>query len=384
MTFQLTDSDPVAPIAPPTGVAPWVKRLHIPAMHRLGVNGAGVRVAIIDTGADLNHPYLAPAIVASASFVPGQSVDDGHGHGTHVAGIIRQAAPGASLIIAKAISDQDTAEDAWLAAAIRWCVAQGARIINASWGSPTEPVGDELHAAIREAVAAGVLFCAAAGNAGHDMLTIDTVSWPARWPEPLAVAATWQMFAHIRAGVASYSSAGPEVDVSAPGTDLVSCGLGGGWVAMSGTSMAAPVVAGVAALLAEDWERKTGRPPTEPELVTLILSHTRDISATGRDVLAGVGEINVAPLVEHRVVTITEGAGKVEFLEGNSLVRGEVLLDVPARMEQVTVNGYTGGRFFAEFRGLADALGASEVGWNSDKRPEEPVVGTAVIDVLPE
>lgn len=361
-----------SPIAPPRGVAAWVKKLHVPAMWAAARDGAGVTVAVIDTGADLSHPFLAPAIVASASFVPGESVTDGHGHGTHVAGIIRQVAPEAKLIIAKGISNADRGEDAWLAAAIRWCMKQGAQVINASWGDSQEPPMDgELHAAIREAVAGGVLFVAAAGNAGHEKLELNTVGWPARWPEPLAVAATWQIAGgRDWSSSAPYSSAGPEIDVAAPGTWIQSCAPGGGWVDMSGTSMAAPVVSGLATLLIDDWRTKTGSVPTEPELVTMLKFLTRDILPAGRDPLAGVGEVDLAPMVQRRRVILTDGADKIDVDLVDTLDETAVPLDVAARIEQ--------GRFLAPFRGTLTAAGAHTIAWDGVRRQ-----GVAEIDVLP-
>lgn len=360
---------------PPAGVANWVRKIHAPSWWRLGRTGEGLRVAIIDTGIDLTHPYLADAVEASASFIPGETAQDGHGHGTHVAGIIRQVAPGARLLVAKCLSNEGEGSDESLTAAIRWAVAQGAKVINASLGYDQEPTGPSaaaLHQAIRDAVAAGVVFVASAGNEGHERLEINTVCWPARWQEPLAVAATWQIVGgRDHSGAAPFSSAGPEVDVTAPGTWIVSTAPGGGWVDMSGTSMAAPVVAGVLALLAEDWEIKTGVEPTEPQLVTLALHHTRDLLAAGRDVVAGVGEIDLCPWVERRLVTMTEGGTQVDVQESNTLTSSAVALTVPARIEPP-------GRFVAEFRGTMTAAGANEITWDAERK-----AGTAVLDVLP-
>lgn len=361
-------------IDPPAGVVSWVRKIHAPAWWRLGRRGSGIKVAVIDTGVDQLHPYLAGRIVASRSFVPGQDAGDRHGHGTHVAGIIAQVAPGTEIINAQGLSDSGSGREEWLAEAVRWCVAQGARIINASWSSqePMDtPAGQDLHRAIQEAVAAGVVFVAAAGNEGHRLLEINTVGWPARWQEPLAVAATMQLYAGAeKAGPAFYSSAGPEIDVAAPGTDIESCAPGGGWVRLSGTSMAAPVVSGCLALLAEDYEIREGAPAPEPVLVALVQFLTRDIPPVGRDVLAGVGEIDLEPRVETRRISLTRGEARVEVQEGNTLRRGTHTITVPAEIRPP-------GRFVVEFRGGFEAAGAREIIW--DPATE---TGTAVMDVL--
>jgi len=358
----------VTPVAPPEGVIPGVRLIHAPSLWRAGIDGTGVTVGIVDTGADASHPALQGAILGGRNFTGGivlppdpDAWQDRQGHGTHVAVIIRQVAPGARLLIAKGLDDQGAGSDAGLAAAIDWLRLQGVDIISASWGGAE--ASEELHTAVRMAVAAGILFCAAAGNEGH-LPDIDSVMYPARWDEPLAVAATMQMVPGIEGTLpADYSSAGPEVDVAAPGTWITSAAPGGGWVELSGTSMATPMVAGFAALLAHWWLRATGRMPTEPELVTLLLSHTRDIAGAGRDVLSGVGQIDASPLSVRHVVELTDGSPE-------ALVDGEpVVLDVPARIEA--------GRFLVPFRAEGEALGAA-VSWE----PGPPVRGRAEIETV--
>lgn len=369
ITYQITGSDAVQiQSQAPVGIPTWLQRLHVPALHLLGIDGSGVKFGIVDTGCDASHPYLAPAVVGGRSFVSGDSWGDVIGHGTHVAGIIRQVAPGAQLVIAKGLSDQGSGEDAGLASAIRWLKEQGVDIINASWGS-TEEGSPDLHAAIQEAVAAGILFVAAAGNDGHRILTIDTVRYPARWQEPLAVAATMEMAQDID-GAAFYSSAGPEVDVSAPGTGIVSCAPGGGWVEMSGTSMGTPVVAGLTALYIQLFERMMGRKPTEPELVTLHYWQTRDIGPHGRDLTSGVGQVDAVPLAVKRKVTVQADSSVLSVVELPVNQTSQVALSVPAHIVDPP------GSFVVPYRAESEALGA-RVSYDGTTK-----TGIAEIDVI--
>ncbi|HEY3363968.1 MAG TPA: S8 family serine peptidase [Symbiobacteriaceae bacterium] len=372
----ITPAD-VTPVS--TDFGRWVRERRLAAFHQAGITGKGVRVAIIDTGCDVTHPYLASAIRQGENLTPGFPASDVHdhfGHGTHVSGIIRQGAPGCDLIILKGISDDGYGEDAWLAAAIRRCIDLGVHIINASWGDPAQPTDGVLKSAVDDAVAAGILFVAAAGNDGHQVLTLDTVIYPAKWQSPLAVASTFQMVPNLYPGmgdvIATYSAAGPEVDTCAPGTDVYSCAPGGGYVYMSGTSMAAPMQVALAACLYEAWFLQTGRYPTEPEAVSLCLWHTRDISAAGRDILAGVGEIDAAPLVQRRRVALTKDSATITIEHGNraGMTTDTYQVDVPAHIEDP-------GRFVAEFRGLSNVLGAAQVEWDPTAQK-----GMATIDVL--
>jgi subtilisin family serine protease len=253
--------------------------LDLPGAWQL-TQGQGVTVAIVDTGARLDHTDLAPNVwtnfdeipdnrvdddrngyvddvhgVDLSSKNPGQDLHDGHGHGTHVAGIVGAAAngrgvvgvaPRAKLMIVKVLDDNGAGTSGSIAEAIRYAAANGARVINCSLGG--DAPDPRLTAAVQAAGEANALVVAAAGNDGRD---IDTRPiYPAAIPASnlLAVASTDPDSGRA---ISQFSNFGRlTVQVAAPGAQILSSVKDGGWGLMSGTSMAAPVVTGVAALAA--------------------------------------------------------------------------------------------------------------------------------------
>lgn len=211
-----------------------------------GVMGEGVEVALLDTGIDLKHPDLKANVLGGIDLINGdEDPQDDNGHGTGVAGVLAAAengqglvgvAPKASLWAIKILRHDEQGSISDLIRGIEWAVERGAEIINMSLG--TEEDNPALHEAIRAAYRAGVLLIAAAGNKG------DRVLFPAAYPEVIAVAATDENDRR-----AWFSNMGPEVELTAPGADLVTTGLKGGYQIRSGTSFAAPHVSGVAALV---------------------------------------------------------------------------------------------------------------------------------------
>ena len=250
-----------------------LQELHIPEIWHF-TKGAGIKIAIIDTGADLTHPDLKDAIVASIDFTGKGTAQDGDGHGTHVAGIIGARAQGSGVVgvapecqlyIAKALGDDGSGNFSAIVAAVHWCVAQKVDIINLSLGAQ---VGDlALHTAIQLATANGIAVFCAAGNDGANGK--DEVDYPGRYDEVVAVGAI-DAYLHL----AKFSSVGPQVDILAPGTQVYSTYKGGGYAMLSGTSMATPFVTGVAAL-ALAKSRADGKPLVGCwELRDFLVKHT--------------------------------------------------------------------------------------------------------------
>lgn len=211
--------------------------------------GEGIKVFILDTGIDSDHPDLTPNLRAGQSFVPSESsTEDFHGHGTHCAGTVGAAlnnigvvgvAPYAYLYPGKVLASNGSGNWSWLIAALDWITEKkGARIASMSLGGSGAPqaLEDMCDAAYDD----GVLLVAAAGNAGAGA---DTVGYPAKYDSVMAVSAV-DSSDHI----ASFSSRGPTVEITAPGVQVLSTTRGGGYGRMSGTSMACPHVAGAAAL----------------------------------------------------------------------------------------------------------------------------------------
>jgi len=249
-------------------------------------------VAILDTGIDTDHPDLNYDPACSASFVDGESLEDGHGHGTHAAGTVAAldndsgvvgVAPEATLCIYKVLNNGGGGNYSDIIAALEQAVANGVQVTNNSYGSSVDP-GATVKAAFDNAYAAGALHVAAAGNIGNANGTGDNCIYPARWETVIATAATTQ--SDVRA---TFSSTCPEVELAAPGYLINSTVPGGGDGLMSGTSMASPHAAGTAALVL------ASNPGWTNEQVRLQLQNTADdLGDPGRDVFYGYGLVNAA------------------------------------------------------------------------------------------
>jgi subtilisin len=228
---------------------PWgVKRVHAPRAWALGFLGQGIRVAVVDTGVGPHIDLLLP--VASATFVPGTlSANDDQGHGTHVAGTIAArhngqgvigVAPRAEVMRAKVLDRDGNGQSSWVAAGIVWAANNGARIINRSLSGGFSTTIQRALVFARER---RVAICAAAGNPSSPTVC-QPLGYPGSDPLCMGIAATDQ-FDHK----ATFSACGPELDLAAPGVNILSTFPGNAYRALNGTSMATPHVAGVAALV---------------------------------------------------------------------------------------------------------------------------------------
>mgnify|MGYP000844278471 FL=1 len=288
-------------------------KINAPAAWRL-TRGMSAPIAIIDSGIDLDHVDLQPKLWVNPGEIAGNGVDDDgngysddvygynfidrdaepqddHSHGSHVASIAAAAgnnaagvaglAWGTPLMALKVLDNYGLGDTGGLAEALVYAADNGARIINLSLSWDHNTPSQVAEEAVAYALSQGCLIVAATGNDGG------AVGYPARLPGVLAVGATDS--ADV---VASFSNRGPEVDLVAPGVSVLGCNHLGGWVYKSGTSMAAPHVAGTAALV---W----GRLPALPydELASLLKSMAVDLLPAGYDEASGAGRLDAGAAV---------------------------------------------------------------------------------------
>jgi subtilisin family serine protease len=283
-------------------------------------NGTGALVAVIDTGVDLGHPDLAANVSGTGKdFVAGDnSAQDENGHGTHVSGIIAAVAnngtgvagvaPGAHILPVRVLDADGSGNTDDIAAGIRYAADQGAKVMNLSLGMQSgvgEVIGligglDPIYSAIDYAVSKGAVVVFAAGND-----SVPLCAEPSAHPKVLCVGATDSR--DLRSFYSNSDATLQKNYLVAPGGDALTCGGDifstwlrtaqqstcspqAGYEAEAGTSMAAPHVAGVAALLAAKGLSNTA-------IVNCIISHTDDLGVPGRDPVYGWGRLNAAKAV---------------------------------------------------------------------------------------
>ncbi|WP_329120644.1 S8 family peptidase [Streptomyces sp. NBC_01465] len=286
-----------------------VPQIGAPAAWQAGFDGKGVKVAVVDTGVDADHPDLAGKVVAGQNFSTSPDNLDHQGHGTHVASTIagsgaksggkyKGVAPGASIIEAKVLDDTGSGDESNIIAGIDWAVAQGADVVNMSLGGPDSTDADPLEETVDHySNTNGVLFAIAAGNEGPGASTVGS---PGSADSALTVGAV-----DSDDKMADFSSRGPRIgdgaikpDVTAPGVDITAASSPGsviaqevgenpeGYVTISGTSMATPHVAGSAALLKQqhpEWKAA--------QLKGVLTGSTKDTGFAAYD--QGSGRIQV-------------------------------------------------------------------------------------------
>ncbi|NCO66822.1 MAG: peptidase S8 [Candidatus Aquicultor secundus] len=230
--------------------------------------GYGVKIAVIDSGIDLDHPDLAANIKGGFNTINHKkTADDDYGHGTHVAGIISASnnsigvvgsAYNAELYAIKTLDSMGHGKISNVIEAIQWCVENHMHIANMS--IEVRSYSKSFHEAIKKASISGLIMVAAAGNNGPGL---NTINYPAKFDEVVSVAATDE-----NDMIASFSSRGPEVDVAAPGVSIYSTYLNSAYAYLHGTSMAAPHVSGAIALKLQQ------NPGLTPQQVVSALKQT--------------------------------------------------------------------------------------------------------------
>jgi thermitase len=277
-----------------------VQRVGAPAFwdtHGLGAFPAtgGVPVGIVDTGIDAGHEDLAGKVAACGAAANGRVADgecaDSEGHGTHVAGTIAASANNrvgvagvafsSPLVICRALGGPDgSGTVADVAACIRWTHDHGAKVISMSLGGQSShTLAEAAKSAYARGGRNGSLLVAAAGNDGDG-----TIEYPAGLDQVVSVGAI-----DAADAVAPFSNENADVELAAPGVDILSTKLGGGYIRYSGTSMATPHVSGAAALL---W----GQTPTATaaSVRRRLDAAVDDLGAPGRDSAFGYGVVDLA------------------------------------------------------------------------------------------
>ena len=279
-----------------------VQRIGAGSVHNAGNTGAGVRVAVIDSGIDYTHPDLASNYAGGYDFVNNDSdpMDD-DGHGTHVAGTIAAldngtgvvgVSPQAAIYALKVLDADGSGSWSNIVAALQWAVDNGIQVTNNSYGGSQNP-GSTVEAAFANAETAGIFHAAAAGNSGNPAGKGNNVGYPARYASVIAVAATDASDTR-----AWFSSTGDQVELSAPGVLINSTKLGGGYVEFNGTSMASPHVAGTAVLvIAAGIADTSGNGRINDEVRQTLNATAQDLGKAAKDEQYGHGLIQAAVAV---------------------------------------------------------------------------------------
>jgi membrane-anchored mycosin MYCP len=321
----------------------WLEALHIDQAQAIAT-GAGVVVAVVDTGVQADHPDLAGQVLPGADLDFSGNDDkglvDASGHGTAVAGLIAALgggpdhalglAPGAKILPVKVLIQGDQGNSN-LADGIIWAADHGAKIINVSDGGPDNR---RITEAVRHALGKGALVVAATGNDGRSVVS------PASLPGVVAVGATDRTGA-----LAAFSARGPGVVLVAPGTDIVSTfnhgadGRAGGYnLPATGTSFSAPIVAGAAALVWSKFPQLSAA-----DVVNRLIRTADDTGPAGRDYQTGFGELNVVRALTADVPTVTANPlGTPAPVDGEDLPDAQGASGGPAHALVLAALGCTG------------------------------------------
>lgn len=268
--------------------------IHATKVLKSGFTGKKINLAILDTGFNLKHPDFVNRTIVSESFIKGQTVDDKNGHGSHCTGISAGdinkktgrrygVAKGANIYIGKVLSNAGSGTDSGILAGIEWAITNGCKVISMSLGAPVDP--GESYSNIyndlgKKALAKGTLIIAAAGNdSQRDKGIVAPVGHPANCPSIMAVAALDNKLAVAWFSNGGLNTDGGQIDIAAPGVDVYSSWKSpANYNTISGTSMATPFVAGMAALF---WEANPGATASDIWLYLTQNAMRLELPATG-------------------------------------------------------------------------------------------------------
>lgn len=274
------------PTQPPQQITWGIARVKAPEMWN-NSTGINVKIAVLDTGISSTHPDLT---VSGGINLVGKSKNnkwsDDNGHGTHVSGIISAknnslgvvgVAPDAELYAVKVLDAYGSGYISDVIEGIDWAVQNNINVVSMSLG--TAAYSQALNDTTANAYKAGILLVAAAGNNGDGNLSTDDVLYPAKFDSVIAISAIdYNNIAPI------WSADGAKIELAAPGVDIYSTWINGGYANASGTSMAAPFVSGVAALV------KSNNLSMTPQEIRKALDYNAvDLGDAGRDRIYGFG-----------------------------------------------------------------------------------------------
>ncbi|NTU27948.1 serine protease Isp [Bacillus tequilensis] len=281
-----------------------IKVIKAPEMWAKGVKGKNVKIAVLDTGCDTSHPDLKNQIIGGKNFTDDDGgkddvISDYNGHGTHVAGTIAAndsnggiagVAPEASLLIVKVLGGENgSGQYEWIINGINYAVEQKADIISMSLGGPSDV--PELKEAVQNAVKNGVLVVCAAGNEGDGDERTEELSYPAAYNEVIAVGSV-----SVARKLSEFSNANKEIDLVAPGENILSTLPNKKYGKLTGTSMAAPHVSGALALIKSYEEESFQRKLSESEVYAQLIRRTLPLEIA--KTLAGNGFLYLTSLDE--------------------------------------------------------------------------------------
>lgn len=270
-----------------TEIPKGVQLVNAPTAWTKSEKGKDIVVAVLDTGCQIDHADLKDRIIGGRNFTTDynsdpKNFDDNKGHGTHVAGTIAATennhgvlgvAPLAKLLIVKVLSGNGGGAYDWIINGINYAVnwrgnnGEKVRVISMSLGGPQDV--PELHQAIKNAVNNDILVVCAAGNYGDGRPETDELSYPGSYQEVVEVGAV-----NLNKKIVDFSESNKNVDLVAPGEEILSTYINGGYATLKGTSMATPHVSGGAALIINQSEKEFERTLSEEEIYAQLIKRT--------------------------------------------------------------------------------------------------------------
>ncbi|MFZ4451851.1 S8 family peptidase [Salibacterium aidingense] len=267
-----------------------IEMVQAPELWNEGYKGKGNIVAVIDTGCQTDHPDLKDRIIGGKNFTDDYNSDrenftDNQGHGTHVAGTIGAAlddagvvgvAPEVKLLILKALSGEGYGSYQGIIESIHYAVdwrgdnGERVRVISMSLGGPNDI--PEMHDAIKRAVEHNILVVCAAGNEGDEDEDTEEIAYPGYYKEVMQVGAV-----DFDRNLAEFTNFNDEIDLVAPGVNILSTYPDNKFARLSGTSMAAPHISGAAALIINQCEDDFDRELTESQIYSQVIKRTEPL-----------------------------------------------------------------------------------------------------------